>query len=73
MEFNLSEPAAVTITVKRAGRRVTTRQLAGVIGTNTVRHLGRRYKPGKYSVKAVSRTTDGRIAAHRATLTIRRG
>ena len=73
LEFNLSEPAGVVITVKRAGRRVATKQLAGVMGTNTVKHFGRRYKPGKYSVKAVATTSDGRIAAHRATLTIKRG
>lgn len=73
LDFNLSEPAAVVITVKRAGKRVTTKQLAGVTGSNTLKHFGRRFKPGKYSVKVVATTSDGRIVAHRATLTIKRG
>jgi hypothetical protein len=73
LDFNLSEPAAVVITVKRAKRRVATKQLAGVTGTNTLKHFGRRYKPGKYSVKVVATSSDGQIVAHRATLTIKRG
>jgi hypothetical protein len=73
LSFSLSEPAAATITVKRAGRLVATKHLAGVMGNNSVKRFGRRLRPGRYAVKLVATTADGRTTAHSATLVIRRG
>jgi hypothetical protein len=62
--FALSAPAAVEVTVRRAGRRrvLQRRRLSAGAGGNTVRRLGRRLAPGLYVVTVRARTADGRVA-----------
>lgn len=72
LTFGLTDAAAVTITTKHGGRLVSTKRVAGIDGTNRLRHFGRKLHRGTYKLKVVARTTDGRIAARRATLRVRR-
>ena len=71
LSFRLSEPARVLVTVRRS-RFVKRLALAGHVGVNTVRRLGRAFHPGRYSVSVLATAPDGRTAAHKATLIVRK-
>jgi len=71
LRFQLSEAAAVIVTVKHGGKQVIRLRRAGRAGLNTFSRVGRKLKAGRYVVRAAATTTDGRVAAHRATFVVR--
>jgi hypothetical protein len=73
LSFQLSEDAAVIVTVKqRGGKQVQRLTVAGHMGANTVKRLGRKLKPGRYVVRVAATATDGRVAAQKLTLVVRK-
>jgi hypothetical protein len=74
LRFQLSEDAAVIVTVKRqrGGKQVQRVTLAGHEGDNAVKRLGRRLKAGRYTVRVIATAPDGRVAGQKLTLVVRK-
>jgi hypothetical protein len=68
--FTLSAPAKVTVTVRRAGKRVARRSVSGRTGANRAR-LGRRLKAGRYAVTLAAVNAAGKKVTRRATVRLR--
>lgn len=73
LSFNLDGNAAVTVTVRRLGKRriLSTRRLSGRSGTNTVSRIGRGLKPGTYVVRASAIDAAGHTASHALRLKVK--
>ena len=74
LRFQLSEDAAVIVTVKkqRGGKQVQRFPWPGRKGANTIGRLGRKLKPGRYVVRVIATAPDGRVAGQKLTLVVRK-
>ena len=74
LTFRLDSAAQVHVTVSPAGggRRVADLRFTGRVGTNRVRRLARRARPGRYRVTVAVRAPSGLTSIRRATLIVRR-
>jgi plastocyanin len=71
VRFTLSEPATVTVRVKRARRVVKSARVQAPAGTRTVTLRSKRLKKGRYTVEIAARDGSGnrsRLATKRVTL-----
>jgi plastocyanin len=71
VRFRLSEPATVTVRVKRARRVVKSARVQAAAGTRTVTLRSKRLKKGRYTVEIDARDASGnrsRLATKRVTL-----
>jgi hypothetical protein len=72
LEFNLTDAAQLTVTVKRAGGKQAFRKvIAGKKGINRLRGVGKGLKRGRYAVKVSAVATEGRRATRSKTLVVR--
>jgi len=74
LTFRLDSAVPVHVTVSPAGggRRVADVRFTGRAGTNRVRHLARRARPGRYRVTVAARAANGLTSVRHATLVVRR-
>jgi hypothetical protein len=71
VKFRLSEPATVTVRVKRGRRVVKSKRVQAGAGTHTVTVRSKKLKKGRYTIEVLARDASGnrsKLATKRLTL-----
>jgi len=59
VRFRLSEPATVTVRVKRGRKIIKSKRVQAGVGTHSVRLRSKRLRKGRYTVEVLARDASG--------------